>query len=314
MKRTYDRKSKHQSDSEWESDGRRDLISRRDLGCELDESDLIVLLGTGTPNAFPDRSGPSVAIIVNGIPYIIDFGPGVMRRASAAFHSGIAALELPKIKRTFLTHLHSDHTAGYPDLILTPWVLGRNEPLQVYGPKGSKHMTDHILEAYQEDIAIRINGLEGANREGGRVEVSEVANDGGRVYEDMNVKVAAFPVNHGDWPALGYRFTTPRRTIVISGDTTPVDSLIQNAKGCDILIHEVYSWKGFQHRPSHWQHYHKNMHTSTVELAEIAEKARPGLLVLYHQLFWGVQEDELVDEIRELYDGEVVSGNDLDVF
>lgn len=277
-------------------------------------TDQVVLLGTGTPNAFPDRSGPSVAIIVNETPYLVDFGPGVVRRASAAFHSGISALELPKIKRAFLTHLHSDHTAGYPDLILTPWVLGRDEPLQVYGPKGLEHMTDHLLMAYQEDILFRIKGLEGANDVGGRVEVTEISRDGGQIYDDANITVDAFPVSHGNWPACGYRFTTPERTIVISGDTIPMDPLIQHAKGCDILIHEVYSEKGFQSRPSNWQRYHKNMHTSTVELAEIAEKTKPGLLVLYHQLFWGATEEDLVKEITDLYGGEVVSGNDLDVF
>src|SRR5437879_3447845 len=91
----------------------------------------IVLLGTGNPSADPDRSGPSVAIVVNDTPYIVDCGPGVVRRASAAFRKGVAGLTMPKLKTAFITHLHSDHTLGYPDLIFTPWVLGRKEPLEV---------------------------------------------------------------------------------------------------------------------------------------------------------------------------------------
>ncbi len=249
---------------------------------------------------------------MNETPYLIDFGPGIVRRASAVFQKGITALELPNLKRAFLTHLHSDHTAGYPDLLLTPWVLGRDKPLTVYGPRGLEHMTDHILMAYQEDILFRINGLEGANTLGGRIEAHEI--ETGTVYQDRNIKVDAFPVEHGKWPAFGFRFTTPDRTIAISGDTTPCDTLVEAARGCDVLVHEVYSEQGFKHRPSDWQHYHRNMHTSTVELAEIANKVRPGLLVLYHQLFWGVPEENLVQEIRDLYSGEVVSGKDLDVF
>jgi ribonuclease BN (tRNA processing enzyme) len=108
----------------------------------------IVLLGTGTPPADPDRSGPATAIVVNGTPYLIDFGAGVVRRAKAAVaERGITALEPTNLRVVFLTHLHSDHTVGYPDLILTPWVLGRRVPLEVYGPTGIKAMTDHILEA-----------------------------------------------------------------------------------------------------------------------------------------------------------------------
>src|SRR5215211_1762959 len=117
----------------------------------------IVILGTGTPNADPDRSGPSVAIIVNDTPYIVDFGPGVVRRAAAAHRRGIKALAMPKLTRAFVTHLHSDHTVGYPDLIFTPWVLERETPLEVYGPRGLKAMTDHILKAYREDIRIRLD-------------------------------------------------------------------------------------------------------------------------------------------------------------
>ena len=97
----------------------------------------VVLLGTGNPAPDPDRSGPATAIVVNGTAYLIDLGPGVVRRASAAFlEEGIQALEPTKLRVVFITHLHSDHTVGYPDLIFTPWTIGRRVPLEVYGPKG----------------------------------------------------------------------------------------------------------------------------------------------------------------------------------
>jgi ribonuclease BN (tRNA processing enzyme) len=273
----------------------------------------IVLLGTGTPNADPARSGPATAIVVNDTPYLIDFGPGVVRRASAAFQKGIKGLAVKNLSRAFATHLHSDHTAGFPDLILTPWVLERAAPLEVYGPKGIAAMTNHILQAYREDIDIRLRGGEPSNKTGYKVVAHEIRP--GVIYKDANVTVKAFPVNHGSWrEAYGFRFETADRTIVISGDCRPSPSIIENCNGCDVLIHEVYSTTGFATRPPEWQQYHSRYHTSSRELAELAAKARPGLLVLYHQLFWGTSEEDLLKEVRRSYSGKVVSGHDLDVY
>ncbi|MBM3791148.1 MAG: MBL fold metallo-hydrolase [Acidobacteria bacterium] len=273
----------------------------------------IVLLGTGTPNAEPDRSGPSVAVVVNDQPYIIDCGPGVVRRAAAAAAKGVTGLAVRRLNRLFITHLHSDHTLGFADLIFSPWVLEREDPLAVYGPKGSRDMAGHLLQAYQGDIENRTTGLEPANKTGYRVDVHEIGP--GVIYRDSNVTVTAFPVSHGSWAqAFGFRFDTPDRSIVISGDTTPSAGVIENCNGCDVLIHEVYSQKGFLTRPREWQKYHSNSHTSSRELAQIAAKARPGLLILYHQLLWGTTEEELLQEIRRTYAGRVVSGKDLDIF
>lgn len=273
----------------------------------------IVLLGTGTPNADPERSGSAIAIVVNDTPYLIDCGPGLVRRAAAAHKAGIDGLKVKKLKKLFVTHLHSDHTAGYSDLILTPWVLGRDEPLEVYGPNGIGEMTEHILAAYQQDIRTRLDGSEPANDQGHRVNTHDI--QPGVVYQDSNVTVEAFAVKHGSWPeAYAFVFTTPDRKIVISGDTVPSDTLVAKCDGCDVLIHEVYSATMLEKRTDVWKKYHSSSHTSTYELGELASKAKPGLLVLYHQLYWGATDEELVSEIREQYDGEVVSGRDLDIF
>ncbi len=273
----------------------------------------VILLGTGTPNADPDRSGPAVAVVENETPYLVDCGPGIVRRAAAAKRKGVTGLDAPNLERVFITHLHSDHTLGLPDLIFTPWVLGRDTPLEIYGPPGTSEMAEHLVAAYRQDIRIRIDGLEPANPNGYQVNVHEI--EPGIVYRDDNVIVKAFPVRHGSWKhAFGYRFETADRTIVISGDTAPCQSLIDHAEGCDILIHEVYSAKAFKERPPEWQRYHAAFHTSTKELAEIATQVRPGLLVLTHQLFWGTTEGDLLAEIRESYDGPVVSGRDLDKY
>ena len=272
----------------------------------------LVLLGTGTPNADPERSGPAVAVIVNQTPYLVDFGPGVVRRAAAAYQQGVEGLEVWKLDRAFVTHLHSDHTAGYPDLILTPWVLGRRRPLEVYGPAGLQTMTEHILAAYAEDIRERLEGLEPANDQGYKVQVKEV--EPGWVYEDGNVRVEAFEAKHGSWAAYGYKFYTPDRVIAISGDTAPRDGLVEVYRGCDVVVHEVYSWVGLADREKEWQAYHSSVHTSSRELAEMVSEAKPGLLVLYHQLFHGVTEAELLGEVKEGYEGKVVSGRDLEIY
>jgi ribonuclease BN (tRNA processing enzyme) len=277
----------------------------------------LVILGSGTPNPSPFQSGCALAIIVLDTPYIIDFGPGLIRKAAAlspTYGGKIKGLEVKNIKRAFLTHLHSDHTTGYPDLILTPWVVGRDEPLEIFGPEGINKMTQNILEAYEDDIKYRLYGSEPANNQGWRVNSHEFTNEG-VIYQDANVKVEAFPVIHGTWPnAWGFRFTTPDRIIVISGDTAPTEKIIEYAKNADILIHEVYSKAGFEKRSDSWKDYHSLHHTSTYELGEIASKTNPELLVLYHILFWGASEKELTDEIGEKYKGKVIAGRDLDIF
>lgn len=277
----------------------------------------VVMLGTGTPNADPDRSGPAVAIVVNDVPYLIDCGPGVVRRAAAAHRKGIEGLAVAKLRRLFLTHLHSDHTAGYPDFILTPAVLERDAPVEVFGPRGTRAMNDHILKAYREDLDIRLHGLEPAKPKGYIVNVHEIPAQAGltEIYRDENVRVKSFAVPHGSWKyAYGFRFETPDRTIVISGDAAPSERVIEACNGCDVLIHEVYSTAGFARRPPEWQRYHSVFHTSSKQLAEIATKAKPGLLVLYHQLFWGTTPEQLLEEVRQGYAGKTVCASDLDVY
>jgi len=273
----------------------------------------VVLLGTGTPNAEPDRWGSSVAVVVNGSPYLVDAGSGVVRRASAAHRNGVEGLEVKRLATLFLTHLHSDHTVGLPDLIFTPWTLEREAPLKVYGPAGTEEMATLISQAYREDVQVRIEGLEPANTTGFQVQVTEIAP--GVVFQDVNVKVTAFQVAHGDWAqAFGFRFETPDRVVVISGDTGPTDAVAEHCGGCDILVHEVYSQAGFDRRLPVWQAYHAASHTSAPELGRIASRARPRLLVLTHQLLWGSTTDELLAEVRSTFDGPVVYGKDLDVF
>ena len=289
-------------------------LEARGLEAGAAASTQLVLLGTGTPNCEPDRAGPAVAIIVDGVAYLVDCGPGVVRRAVAAFQEKkLEALKPERLGYVFITHLHSDHTLGYPDLIFSPWVLGRDKPLQAYGPPGLKKMTRHLLKAYQEDISVRLYGLQPVNREGYQVRVHEVKE--GLVFQDERVKVEAFPVRHGAWPyAYGYRFQSRDKVIVVSGDTRPCPELKVYARGCDILVHEVYSAAKLKERSLEWQRYHQANHTSGEELGKIAQEVKPGLLVLTHQLYWGATDEELIQEVKAYFPGPVVSGRDLMVF
>ena len=282
----------------------------------------IVMLGTGTPTPDPDRSGPGTAIVVNGVAYLVDAGPGIVRRAAAAQHKGWPPLAPEKLRRVFITHLHSDHTVGLPDLIFTPWSIGRGHPLELYGPAGLKSMTEHLRKAFAEDIRIRtrdkqLRGSPGY-REGIEVRAHEL--EPGIVYHDANVSVRAFFVNHGDVRhAFGYRFQTGDRSIVISGDTAPAQAVVDACNGCDVLIHEAYSLETYNKVSPAFQQYRRTHHTSSLELAELASRARPKLLVLYHRENPGGYglpnpEEALLREVKQRYSGAVVTAHDLDVF
>lgn len=271
------------------------------------------MLGTGSPVPDPEASGPATGIAVGSRLFLIDAGAGVTRRLAAAGY--------PRVKRieaTFITHLHSDHTLGYPDLIFTTWIMGRREPLRVYGPPGLRRLTERLLDAWREDLDIRVNGLEREQRKWLEVDAREIRK--GSIYDHQGVRVVAFPVVHGEWKdAIGYRFDTPDRSITISGDAAPSEALVAAAKGTDVLVHEVYiEGRALpENRPGgeYWPQYMRESHTSNVELGRIATRINPGLLVLHHVLRMGGTDEELLAGIRKGgYRGKVVIAKDLDVF
>jgi ribonuclease BN (tRNA processing enzyme) len=294
----------------------------------------VVLLGTGTPVPDPDRSGPATAIVVDDNAYLVDFGPGVVRRAKAAvLDRNMTALEPANLKVAFVTHLHSDHTAGYPDLILTGWTAGRHTPLEVYGPTGIQAMSDHILQAYRIDIETRTSpgGDQRSNPEGWKVNAHEIK--AGVIYKDAKVAVTAFPTQHA-MQSYGFRFDTPDRSIVISGDTSPTEETIKACNGCDILIHETRAMEMFNNLPAERRAFGAKNHTTSEQLAALAVRAKPGLLIIYHAwISWrptiapSVNQpvalttgefhsspDVLQKEIGSRYSGHFVIGQDLDVY
>lgn len=272
----------------------------------------IILLGTGNPYPSASRSGPATAIVYGNRFFLFDAGAGVERRINAA------GLPISGPEATFFTHLHSDHTLGYPDLVFTTWLMRRNRPLQVYGPAGLQRMTNLIMEAWSEDIDIRTNGLEKEQKEFLTVIVHEI--EPGVVYDSAGVKITAIPVLHGSWKlAYGYRIDTPDRSIVLSGDTRPSPALQDAARGVDVLIHEAYisAQAKPENRPGgeHWPQYQREFHTSDAELGKLAAEARPGLLLLTHLGRGGSADDVLAAGIRKGgYAGKLIIGHDLGVY
>lgn len=273
------------------------------------DSTFVVLLGTGNPYPDPNAQGPATAVVLGTRVFLIDAGPGVMRQMRAA------NLTIRGPEAVFFTHLHSDHTLGYPDLIFTSWVMGRTAPLESYGPPGLRAMTDHLTAAYAEDIQVREQGLEHQTPGAWKVNVHEIKP--GVIYKKDGITVTAISVPHGSWKtAFGYRIDTPDRSVVISGDTRPSKELEKAAKGVDVLVHEVYPEAKIKPEErlggSDWPKYMRSFHTSDKELGALAARSGPRLLILYHIVRMGGTDDELLAGVRTGgFKGRVVVGKDL---
>ena len=274
----------------------------------------LIILGSGTPNPDPDRYGSGYAVVVNQSAYIIDFGPGIVRRISAMsppWGGKFPSMELKNIDIAFLTHIHSDHSGALSDLILTPWIMGRSKPLNLYGPKGLKDMSKNIIEAYREDINYRLYGSQPANKYGYTTNVTEITEDG-IIYKDENVEVLAFKNDHGDFEnSYGFLFTTDDKKILFSGDTAVSKNLMKYGNDLDILVHEVYSSETFVNKTKDWQIYHQAHHTSSIDVGYIANKLKPKKLVLSHILFWGATNESILKDVNVNFRGDVVIAEDL---
>ena len=274
----------------------------------------LIILGSGTPNPDPERYGSGYAVVVNDEAYIVDFGPGIVRRISAmspTWGGEFPSMELENINTAFLTHIHSDHSGALADLILTPWIMGRDEPLNLYGPEGLKAMSENITEAYIEDINYRLYGSQPANELGFTTNVTEISDDG-TIFKDNNIEVIAFKNAHGDFKnSFGFLFITEDKRILFSGDTAVSSNLMKYGKNLDILVHEVFSSETFVNKTKDWQIYHQAHHTSSLDLGIIADELQPKKLVLSHILFWGASEESLLKDVRKNFNGQAVIAKDL---
>jgi ribonuclease BN (tRNA processing enzyme) len=255
----------------------------------------LIVLGSGMPVPDPERAGPAYALVYDDRWFLFDAGAGVMRRVAAA------GLPIDGVTAAFLTHLHSDHTLGLPDLLLTTWVMGRRGPFPLTGPPGTDDMVTHLLAAWTQDITVRITGLERGQPAGPGVTVREV--EGGVVYDSAGVRITAIRVPHGELPtSFAFVMRTPSRTIVLSGDAAPSEALVAAAAGADLLIHEVYPSVRLrpEARPGGevWPAYMRSVHTSDVEVGALAHRAGVKQVVLSHIVRMGGTDAELLAGVR----------------
>lgn len=281
---------------------------------ELNAGTKVVMLGTGTPIPDAYRAGPSVAIIHKGEAYLFDAGSGAVQNATTArYRYDIPSLYPTEICCVFLTHLHSDHTLDFVELNFTMW-WRRRDRLLAFGPAGLQEMVDGMLAMMGPDRRGRETSRQPiVGQEIYRPVVAEIS--AGVVFEKDDLVVEAFAVPHGDMrPAFGYRITSDDLTVVISGDTAYSEKLQEMSSGADILIHEVISSEGLSRTSERFQASHRISHTTATDVGKLAAHATPGLLVLYHGLFYGTEESGVLDEVGLVYDGDAVLADDLDVF
>jgi ribonuclease Z len=274
----------------------------------------VTLLGTGTPIPVPGRFGPSTLVEAGDQTILIDAGRGATIRM---FQLGIP---IGRIDALLLTHFHSDHTVGIPDIWLTGWLSShfgaRRGPFNVIGPAGTEVLMQHLEKAYWRDIEIRMEDEKFA-REDVAVTVKEFSQDG-IVYDRGDLRVTAFTVDHGDAikPAYGYRIDYQDRVAVVSGDTRYNENVVRHAKGCDLLIHEVAMAKPELLKEPHIQRI-VNHHTSPQEAGSVFARARPKLAAFTHLVMLASSTvdapsiDQLVAATRETYDGPLEVGEDL---
>lgn len=266
----------------------------------------VTLLGTGCPPAVMNRFGPSILVEAGEQKFLFDAGRGALQRLNQV------KVRWRDVQGVFLTHLHSDHVVGFPDLWLTGWLTpGRDVPLQVWGPRGTKKMMSHLEQAYEYDIRIRLYD-DRASPDGVVILAEDVA--GGFVYEKDGVKITAFEVDHTPVkPAFGYRIDYAGRSVVLSGDTRVSENLIRHAQGVDLLVHEVASPETFQRAGSPPERAKSVVahHVTPEQAGEVFSRTKPKLAVYSHIVLPTATEQDLIPPTRKTYAGPLELGEDL---
>ena len=266
----------------------------------------VTLLGTGNPRPVMDRFGPSILVEAGDTKLLFDCGRGATQRL---YQLKIGFADLNTL---FLTHLHSDHTVGIPDLWLTGWVMGRKTPLRIWGPDGTRAMADHLQHAYAFDIHIRRDVDEKLPAEGAAIWAHDI--EQGQVFEEKGIKVTAFAVDHGPVkPAFGYRVDFAGRSVVLSGDTRFSENLIRFAQGVDVLIHEVLDPEAYNQADVTFTDEQKQKviahHTTPEEAGVVFARVKPKLAVYSHIV--PPEVPNVIPDTRKTYSGPLEVGEDL---
>ena len=267
----------------------------------------VTLLGTGCPPAVMNRFGPSTLVEAGGQKLVFDAGRGALQRLTQL------GTRWQDVQGVFLTHLHSDHVVGFPDLWLTGWLFapGRSVPLPVWGPTGTTNMMTHLEQAYQADIDVRIEN-DGASRNGVKIVAHDIAE--GVIYDSGGVKVTAFEVDHAAMkPAFGYRVDYAGRSVLLSGDTRLSENLIEHASGVDLLVHEVFvpSTLARAGVPPERAKNIIDYHVTPAEAGQVFTRTRPRLAVYSHICLPAAGTEDVVAPTRTTYSGPLELGEDL---
>jgi ribonuclease Z len=202
---------------------------------------------------------------------------------------------------------------GFPDLWLTGWLIvpGRSKPLNVWGPAGTAAMMDHLKQAFEYDVRIRIQN-DGASPEGVTILAKEISE--GVVFEKGGVKITAFEVDHAPVkPAFGYRIDYAGHSVLLSGDTRVTENLVKYAKDLDVLVHEVFAPATLERAgvsPARAKRI-VEYHTTPEQAGQIFARVKPKLAVYSHICMPGATEQDLVPATRKSYTGRLELGEDL---
>lgn len=267
----------------------------------------VTLLGTGSPPPVMNRFGPSILVEAGGGKFLFDAGRGALQRLAQL------GVRWQDVDGLFLTHLHSDHVVGFPDLWLTGWLVGagRSRPLHVWGPRGTRKMMSHLEQAYEYDIRIRLYD-DRASPDGVVILAEDIGE--GVVHEKGGVKITAFDVDHTPVkPAFGYRIDHAGRSVVLSGDTRVSDNLIRHAQGVDLLVHEVASPETFQRAGAPPERAKSVVahHVTPEQAGEVFSRTKPKLAVYSHIVLPTATEQDLLPSTRKTYSGPLEIGEDL---
>jgi ribonuclease BN (tRNA processing enzyme) len=290
------------------------LVARASRAAAQARRTRLILLGTGGgPRPKKAVSASANAVIVDDEVYVVDCGDGVARQLV------VADLSLTALRHVFITHQHSDHNADYGNLLLLAWAAGLKTRIDTWGPPPLERMTMAFFEMNAYDITTRISD-EGRVPLVPLVHAHEITN-GGVVMQDDKVKVTAALVSHPPVvPAFGFRFDTPDRSIVFSGDTGPSRNLVTLAKGADVLVHEAM-WApavdrlvGSVANASTLKEHLLASHTVAEECGRVAEEAGVKMLVLSHFVPGGdplITDQMWLSAAQKYFRGNVVVGTDL---